>query len=230
MKKDQEAKRKMYTSTDRYLLTNDTVVKDLPNYAPTIEAYRQALQQIGLQQQIQELGKEGFSKQKEQKHLGLVRLTMDAVAKLKAYATFEQKLVLLKEIDFTESELKQAADNLILSRAKIVLDRAKANLAGLAPYLLTQAQVDALSQAITDFEAVISDPRMGIIDRKNATQALEDLFAQADSLLKDKLDVLAALLRDSNPSFHQGYLNARIIVDAATRSPKDDPTTTDKKE
>lgn len=228
MNKDQEAKRKMYTTTDRFLTTNDAVVKDLPNYSATTGTYRELIRQIGVQQQIQELGKEGFTTQKEQKHLTLVKLTLDAIAKLKAYATFESKPVLLKEIDFTESELKHAADNQALNRARTVLDRAKTNLADMTKYQLTQAQVDALEEAVKGFEAVIPDPRMGIIDRKNATQNLENLFVEADVLLKEKIDLLMALLRDSNPTFYQSYLNARMIVDNANRGGNNDKPDTKK--
>lgn len=61
------------------------------------------------------------------------------------------------------------------------------------------------------------DKRVSQVNKKGITTNLKALFAEADELLKDKLDSLLLILRKDEPELYTGYSKARIIIDLKGR-------------
>lgn len=202
----------MFQTVERYLSAGAAVVGTLPNYATSFAAFQACLRQIQGHKQTQATNKGGLAEQKQQRKDALIALSVDVVSKVKAYATFNKQTVLLREIDYTPSDLKTIAANVLVDRTRIIHRNAQDNLKALAEYRVTKELLNELQNAIGGYEASITEPRMGTVARKNATDALQRSFREADRLLKDELDVILGMVRGSDSAFFTGYQNARVIV------------------
>jgi hypothetical protein len=212
MTTSQENKLSMYQMVERYLSAGTAVVAALPNYTTSFAAFQACLRRIQDHRQAQATNKGGLAEQKQQRRDALVALAVDVISKVKAYATFHKQTVLLREIDYTPSDLKTIAASVLVDCTRIIHRNAQANLKALAEYRVTKELLGELQKAIAAFEASITEPRMGTVARKNATDALQEGFGQADRLLREELDVILGMVRGSDPAFFTGYRNARVIV------------------
>jgi hypothetical protein len=209
----QENKLTMYQMVERYLLDRAAVVAALPNYAPSFAAYQACIRQISTHKQVQETNKVGVAEQKQQRKDHLVSVALDVASKLKAYATFTGQTVLLREIDYAPSDLKQIGAGVLIDRTRIIHQRAQEHLKPLAEYRVSKEQLNELRQAINSFEGYVNEPRLGTVARKEATDALQGCFREADLILRERLDLIAGMIRGSEPAFFTGYQNARVLVE-----------------
>jgi hypothetical protein len=64
--------------------------------------------------------------------------------------------------------------------------------------------------------------------RKEATDALQSCFREADLLLRERLDLIVGMVRANEPAFFAGYQNARVLVERkgshVVGSKKDNPS------
>ncbi len=202
----------MYQTVERYLASGATVVTPLPNYAGSFAAFQACLRQIQGYKQTQETNKGGLAEQKRQRKDQLIAMTLDIASKLKAYAAFNKQTVLLREIDYTPSELRTVAANVLVDRTRIIHRNGQEHVKELTEYRVTKEALNALDKAIVACEASITEPRMGTVTRKSATDALQGCFREADRLLKEELDIILGMVRGSEPAFFGSYQNARVIV------------------
>jgi hypothetical protein len=91
----------------------------------------------------------------------------------------------------------------------------------LATLQVTQANIDELNEALTEFNAAKAGPRTATAARAALTESLPKLVREATDILRNKVDPMVNLFSRSNPDFVAGYENARVIVDrAATHKTK----------
>ncbi len=74
-----------------------------------------------------------------------------------------------------------------------------------------------MQTAITNFNAAIPKPRIGIADKKQATDQLGVLFDTLDANF-DKIDTLVEMVKVSQPNFYKEYRNLRKIIDTGAGS------------
>jgi hypothetical protein len=85
----------------------------------------------------------------------------------------------------------------------------------LATLLVSQANLDELNEALTNFNTSKSAPRAGVANRMAQTQSLPELINDANDILRNQLDRMVNLFRRSNPDFVAAYRGARVVVDRA---------------
>src|SRR5205814_1195439 len=83
----------------------------------------------------------------------------------------------------------------------------------LVTYQVTQANIDELSEALTEFNQAKAGPRTATAERAALTESLPKLVKDANDILKNRVDRLVSLFSRTNPDFVAGYENARVIVD-----------------
>lgn len=154
---------------------------------------------------------------KNQLKATLIAQAIDVSRKVAAYATIVNNTVLLNEVKYPESDLKRCADTILKDRCQVIYDRANANVAALATYGVTAAILTGLQTAITNFNAAIPKPRLGINDKKQATTQLASLLDNVDINLS-KIDTLVEIVRITQVNFYRGYKNARRIVETGVGS------------
>lgn len=133
---------------------------------------------------------------------------------------------LAAETELTLSQLdKMDVDTLEETGARIS-GLLTANLAGLADFNVTQADVKGLDDMTTQFHGVKTAPRTAIAKRASKTKTLPPAVKTVTSLLRNNLDKEMLMFKKSNPDFYAGYVSARVIVDRGGRTVTPQPAPT----
>ncbi len=96
---------------------------------------------------------------------------------------------------------------------KRVSGLATANIAALADYGITAADVTDLDDLTTKFHGAKPAPREAVVGRKKQTDVIPGMIANLRSILRRQLDRQITTYKRSNAEFYEGYLSARVIVD-----------------
>lgn len=212
MDSKQEIKLSMYIAVRDYLAKFLAILNALPNFTVFYTALQNVITQIQNAGENQGFDRSGNAVGKDLAKENLVTLAADTARKVKAYAKFAKNQVLLKEMDISESDLKRVADTKLRNTAQGIYDRAQANLASLATYLVTAATQTALQTAITNFDKTIGQPRLGTTDTSKATKQLAVLFKNAEATLED-IDTVIDIIKLPQVDFYKGYKSVRKLVD-----------------
>jgi hypothetical protein len=204
MKATQERKLSMYYEVKDFLTANAMVVNTLPNFAGFNTQFNGYVSQIETLRKQQEADKTGIAKNKDLLKEDLIAKAADVARKVGAYAAVVNNTVLAAEVGYSKSDFRKCADTILRDRAQVVYDRANANVANLAAYGVTAAVLTALQTAITTYAGYFAKPKLGISDKKLATDSLADVFALADGVLTDKMDKLVEVVRNSQAVFYAG--------------------------
>jgi len=217
MTSEQESRLSMFMAVRDFLTANATITATLPNYAGYFTAVQNGITSIQTIREQQEFDKTGIAANKNQLKTTLISQAMDVSRKVVAYALYVNNTVLLNEVKYSETDLKKSADTILKDKSQVIYDRANTNLAALATYGITAAILTNLLTAITNYNAAIPKPRLGINDKKQATAQLAVLLDTVDSNLL-KIDSLAEIVRLTQVNFYNGYKNARRIVETGVGS------------
>jgi hypothetical protein len=115
----------------------------------------------------------------------------------------------------TRTSLDRMDEAELSNRAASVLAQANTHKTELQPLQVTQANIDELTSALTNFNDVKTGPRTATVERAALTQSLPNLVREANEILRSKIDRMVSLFSRTNPDFVAGYENARVIVDRA---------------
>lgn len=206
----------MYFSVRDYLTPYSGITTLLPNYAINSTTFFNALIQIQQYSELQKFSKEGITDNKNILKDLLIVLAGDSARKLKAFAKFTNNPVLLKEVCFSESKMKQVANTDVKDYAQIVYDRAQPLLASLSTYGINATTQTALLNAITAYNASIGKPRVGKVEITQATIQIAEYFKLAQSALEN-IDASVEIVRLTQPNFYNGYKANRRIIDNGTK-------------
>ena len=113
----------------------------------------------------------------------------------------------------TRTTLDRMGEEELSNRAAAVLAQANTHKTELATLQVTQANIDELNEALTEFNAAKVGPRAAA--RAALTESLPKLVREAIDILRNKVDPMVNLFSRSNPDFVTGYERARAIVDRA---------------
>ena len=117
--------------------------------------------------------------------------------------------------------MMQMSEEELSTRAALVLAQANGHKTELQPMHVTQANIDELHDALTEFDEAKTGPRTTTAARAALTVSLPKLVKEATDILRKEVDPLVNLFSRSNPDFVAGYENARVIIDrAATHKAK----------
>ena len=213
----QESRFSMHLVSRDFLIQNATITATLPNYAGYFTAVQTGITQIQVIREQQEFDKTGITANKNLLKTNLIAQASDVSRKIVAYATFVNNTVLLNEVKYTESDLKLSADTILKDKCQVIYDRANANVAALSTYGVTPALLTAFLTTLNAYNVSIPKPRLGIADKKEATEQLAKLLKSVDDNFT-KIDTLIEIVRTSQPNFYNEYKIARKIVETGVGS------------
>ncbi|MDR0605664.1 MAG: hypothetical protein LBG80_15310, partial [Bacteroidales bacterium] len=81
-----------------------------------------------------------------------------------------------------------------------------------------------LQNVINEYEPLIIAPRAVVSKTKQITANLAHIFADADTLLNDRLDKLMSIFKTSAPDFYAEYFNSRNVINTSARKKPSDTT------
>lgn len=160
-----------------------------------------------------------------EKALCLVALVTDAHtigSAVSALAADTDDAALAAKVNFSRSDLSRGREAQIITRCENILAAATESLDALDDeYGVTQSKLTALQSKIDSFRTAQPKPRRTRASTSAATEQLRGCFAQADQILREKLDKLVVQFETDAPQFFAEYTSARRVGEAASRSAKD---------
>ena len=171
----------------------------------------------------QETDIKGFTTDKGVKRGDMEDKTIDLVNGLKGFALATSNNILLEEINYTKSDLRNARDEYVTSKCQIVQDRANTNAVALVDYNITAGMITDQQAAIGIYSAVSQMPSM----KEDEKQAVTSQIAVTIGKLRDTLkimDSIAKTFKNTNPTFMEEYFNAREIYDLGGRGGGEAPS------
>jgi hypothetical protein len=202
----------MFLSVQMTLETHKDVWEPLQAFADAEGEFDETIASIQTLVQTQ-LNKKGGVADKAQALNGVADAGFEVAAAVRAFATASGDSKLATTMSYSRSEIVRGRDSQMLARCQSIHDAAAAAGTSLTDYGITPAKLTAFQNKIDAFASAKAKPRQDTTTSSAATKSLRELFAQADTLLNDRLDGLAFQFKDSQPSFYNEYTSARIIVD-----------------
>ena len=212
MNKKQENRFSMYLATVDFCEQNTDIITTLPDFSTNLTNLKTTCDEIHVIIETQAADTSGTTADKNVLKENLILLAADTARKLVAFAKLTKNQKLLKEISYTDSDLRRMPDTILPDTAKLIYDRAQANLPSLVNYLITAATQTAFLQAIADYKLVIASPRVEKVSQVQATKQLAELFVVGDQALAN-MDAVVEIVRVNQPNFYAGYKLARKIIE-----------------
>lgn len=214
MNDTQEDKLGMYFSVVSTCEKNAAVWQGLPAFVAAFGEFSEHVDAIRDTAEGQQTGIAGNTREKNRARKALADKAYPLGTAIQAWALVSGNGGIADRVHFAYSDYFYLRDTEAETRARIILAEGTTHLADLADYGVTQAKLDALSDAADAYHAALTAPRSAITDRSAATAALLEYFAAADKVLKERMDKLVPILASDTPKFGTDYANARIIVDS----------------
>jgi hypothetical protein len=213
----QEGFEKMSLASSIFLNANATITSTLPNYAGYFSIIQSTNTQIQAVHVKQEADKSGDTNAKKQLRATLIAQAIDVSRRVVAFATNANNSALLALVDYTESDLKKASDQKLVSICQVIYENANTNVAALASYGVVAKTLSTLQTSITSFNSSIPKGRVDTTDSGDATQQLTTLFKTLTTNWA-KIDTLVEMVRTSQPNFYNEYQKVRKVIETGTGS------------
>lgn len=213
-------KRIMFKTIQDLLKTNQEIWNGIPAIADTVREFELLLTEIDNYLQLLLVNPNAITVQKTERQKAMIDCAYELVSLVYAMAAKKNDLVLLNNVNFTETDLLKMRDNQLVVVCNTIVTLLQGHLDELRPYGVTENDVDRLNDAVNRFNESLPSKRVTVIQRKAANEKLKDLFVQTDVLLKMQLDRLLVRYRNSEPHFYGVYRNARRIVNYGVRHEK----------
>jgi hypothetical protein len=231
MNNKQQNKLAMYLAVKGVVDANDTTWQSLQAFADGYTDFTGHITQIQTLNLTQVTDSTGIALDKKASKAAMAAAAQQISAAVHAYAVKTKNNTLANETAFTVSDLTTDRDADAIKDCQNIHDLANTNLASLAGYGVTTANLLGLQAVINAFKGMVSKPRDNIVEGSTVTKELSSEFDAADVTLEEILDGLIGQFQAANPKFVGDYRNARIIVDtsashASPNQPAPAPTTT----
>ncbi|MGE0076367.1 MAG: carboxypeptidase regulatory-like domain-containing protein [Bacteroidales bacterium] len=213
----QKTKLSMFMVLWDFLSSNKTIVENLPGFTENGSILEGNINQIQATAELQQFKKTGVAESKRLLRASLIIQGEDTSRKMVAFATNTNNSVLLKEVQYSKSELIRASDSDLRAMVQGIYDRAHENIAQLATYGITEALLTSLLAAINMFNESIPKVRERTSTKRMYTVQLESLFSETEAAL-DRIDKIVEIVRLTQPEFYAGYQCSRIIVNTSKRT------------
>ena len=203
----------MVLSSQNYLDTNNATWSTIP----IINTFKTKLDDLilGIKEQMKATGEttKGLTLSKNELKEQISIKTAILSGALSAYASVSENQDLLKNGDFSKSDIMDIRDAELPERVTFLIDLLNTHLTALADYGITEAQVTDLITSVDDFRDLVGQPRLKRSQANLSKKAITEHLESALELLNKQLDKVMLQFQFSNPSFYEGYKKARVIVD-----------------
>ncbi|MDO9066546.1 MAG: carboxypeptidase-like regulatory domain-containing protein [Chloroflexota bacterium] len=205
----------MYSATRDFLVPNEAITINLPEFAQNFTVLQSTIREIQLISETQKEVRTGLAKDKKDVRNTLIALSADNSRKVFAFAKIAGNKTLMDSVSYSISDFQRMTDVDLKDYAENMYKKAEAIIGDLATYGITPETQKALGEAIKAHDAWMEKPRMGITEKRQATVRMGELFEIADTTL-DKIDAIIEIVRITQSNFYVGYKTARRMVDFNT--------------
>ena len=191
---------------------NQTTIDTVPALTTGFGSLATARAAINAAVAGQSANSKGVTENKADLRNALDLLAYTIMAPAKAWAIETDNTEFSEEFNYALSSIQRIKDDTIGSFCTHRIEIVNANIATMGDYGVTQPQVDAWSDAVDDYNAVVGAPREATNTKSLYTESLKNLFSDVRTLFKEKLDPLMTPFLLSEPDLYKGYRRSRIIV------------------
>jgi hypothetical protein len=211
MTNKQESKLKMYLAVSEFLLKNEPLTKDLPEFPASFAEFQNTISQIKLIDEQQKNVRTGIAKDKKGIKNSLISMAAENSGKIYAFAKVTNNKALQDEVNFSISEIGRMTDVALRSYAEALYKKAEQMLEALNKYGITAETQKIFAATIAAYNNSLAKPRVGIAEKSKATKQLETLFNSADTLV-GKIDAIIGIIRYNQVNFYNGFRTVRKLV------------------
>jgi hypothetical protein len=211
MTNKQESKLKMSLSTDEFLIKNESLTKDLPEFGTTVTEFRGTLSKIKLIDGQQQNVRTGVAKDKRDVKNALITLAAENSGKVFAFAKVSNNKPLMDEVHFSISDLGRMTDVALMTYTDELNKKMVQLLESLGKYGITAETQKKFAETLAAYENTLVKPRVSIAEKREATKELQTLFVSLDSQIS-KLDAIIGIIRYNEVNFYNGYKTVRKLV------------------
>jgi len=203
----------MFIAVKNVFGTYPSEFQTIPAFDSFINEFYTQLSQIEAVYQIQIGNITGRTQLKQKEEKEMIEATIRTAAAMYVYAQVNNMPDLMAKCKVSAWILeKLSAVKLKTICLNIYEEAAKLNDA-LSNYGISAEKVAQLKKEIDDFDELIGAPRAAIVTRSQARQELVELMDTTNDLLRNKVDKLMELLKETYTKVYNTYKAARIIVD-----------------
>lgn len=211
-----EARLNMYHAVIAYCDENAVIVATVPAFQTALTSFKAKVSSIVSTSQLEEEITSGIATDKGVLRTTLCEQAADIAALVYAYAASVNNNTLKEAVDFSKSDLRLIKDDNLPQVCQNIHAAANDNLAALAPFGVTAGMLSSLDDLIEDYAEAVPKPRNATALKKTYASTLKNLYAEADTILKEQMDKTAISFKSANAVFYETYKNNRIILDPAT--------------
>lgn len=203
---------RMFLSTQDFLNDHTGVWSAIPRVITYKNQFDELLARIN--DKAEEAGSvRGVGNRKDQLKKALAIKVSGLAGVLKAYSIEQGDQDLATAVSTSKTAILKMREHEIAPFAKKITSIAEEQLANLADFGITIESNTEILSTLEDFNSLIGKPRIILNQRYAALGSLDELISETSSLLRDKMDNVLLMFRESNPEFYDGYQRARTIVD-----------------
>ncbi|MBN1575508.1 MAG: hypothetical protein JW913_03095 [Chitinispirillaceae bacterium] len=224
MNRHESNKMNMFRAVDAVLVQHQSTIDGIQAFTEAAARYRDLVH--GIEQSDSEYlyGTEGVTAAKNSATNDVIDRTIPVVNALHALGRKTGDEQLKAETRITESELKHYRREELERRCTHIADLAQAHTADIAAYGITGEMVDAYRKSLETLRLQSDTQQRKIAGSRAAREMLYGKFDATDEVLREDLDRLIEPVKTMNIDFYHQYQAARVIIDHAGRSPKNDST------
>ena len=217
----------MQSIVAQYLAENQAIWSGNKAVSAAVAALNSNNAIIAQKRDVQETATNGAAETARQARHDLEQKIVEIADQLYALAAKTGNAVLEAQSHFTVSQLDGMGADKLEQTAKDVSALATTQLAGLADYNVTAADVTALDGLRAAFSSVKAAVPVARSKRAGQTQTLPQAIRDNQSLLNKQLDKQLTKFKAANPEFYAGYQAARTIFNRRSHhaSPAPAPAT-----
>lgn len=203
----------MYLKTDDFFQDHAADTAGHAQIALKYPLYSAKVVAIGDAMGVADADNTGVTEDKAAQRIDTEQKIFFALTAVASFARDNNNRTLMRNVDFTLSELKKLRDPMLYAHGKKVEEAVIANIAALAPYAYTAGNLLALTTSLALFLAIMTEPKDAIEESAAYRLELARLYRDTDVILED-LDGYMDSYRFSNPLLWDEYKMARAIDDA----------------
>ncbi len=203
----------MFNTVESLMGKNQLTWSVVPAIAITVTDLKAGLAAIGDSVRKQQAPTGGARDEKASVRLSFEEKILEVADQLSALAAKNQDATLGAAVELTLSTLDKLEVDVLEQTGKRLSGLGTANLAALADYGITAADLTELDTLTAKFHDVKNAPRVAISGRAGETETQPALVANVTSLLRNRLDKQMTKFKKSHPEFFASYRSARVIVD-----------------
>ena len=203
----------MMKSVDQFFTNNQSFLSTHPAIVAAANKLKSQIGDINSQSQVQAVSTKADTAIKTDTKSGIIDTVLKVAAGMAAHAATTGDTRLKMAAHITRSELKKMSETELVIKIRATYDAALPLATELAPWGVTQADIDALNAGADQFTTQSPGIRNLRAKTVQATINMKAKLDETNTHIKSILDPMMLPFKNLNPTLHGEYLNARNILD-----------------